>query len=228
MLVLLKEDELGGTVPKSALLPIDLEKLVLSLGARIIRVEELGGVRLSNPWAERDTKVPGLFDRFSRTIIVGGKEPLVQQRFTVAHEIGHLLFHSKPVQLRERAARGNLSPSAKPSIDQVNTKAEEREAEIFAAELLMPAEQTEEAMVQRFGGPIDGTLPHDDLAYFLSLATRQRLEPRWLARMPQKDRARLFAQADNFRGTYFEPLTIAFNVSEEAMAIRLLELGLVT
>jgi Zn-dependent peptidase ImmA (M78 family) len=130
MLVLLKEDESGGPVVKSALLPIDLEKLVLSLGARIIKVEELGGVRLGNPWAERDVTVPGLFDRLSKTIFIAENEPIARQRYTVAHEVAHFLYDSKPTQLRERVARGR----AKPEVAAGQNKQEERIAEIFAAE----------------------------------------------------------------------------------------------
>jgi hypothetical protein len=46
--------------------------------------------------------------------------------------------------------------------------------------------------------------------------------------MPQGERARLFAEAGSFRGGLFESLARSFAVSAEAMAIRLLELDLVS
>jgi hypothetical protein len=90
----------------------------------------------------------------------------------------------------------------------------------------MPADDTEKAMTARFGSRIDGTIPCDDLAYFISIAAHQRIEPRQLARMPQLERAILFAKAGSFQGRVFEPLDRYFVVSTQAMAIRLLELGL--
>lgn len=226
MLVILKECESGAPVAKSAVLPIDLEKLAPFLGITITRVAELGGVRLGNPWAERDIRVSGLFDRARREIVIANNEPIARQRVTIAHEMCHLLYHSGALQLRERVARGIRS--GKSMMDEGPSKLEEREAEIFAIELVMPTDLTEEAMIKRFGGRIDGTLPHDELAYHLSLATGRKIQPRQLSGMPQEARAGLFAQANNFRGSHFKPLIELFSVSLEAMAIRLLELGLVS
>ncbi len=223
-----KESELGRPVSKRELLPIDVCRLAFLQGLRVEKVEELGGVLIGNPWADRDVKVPGLFNCSTRTITVAEKEPLEQQRFTIGHELGHALYHSGPVHLRERAARAASSSDATLSTNEGRHKAEEREANVFAAEVLMPAELVGEAMTERFGGRIDGTVPHDELAYFLSIATRQKISAGRLSQMPQVERAKLFAVADNVRGRFFEPLTRLFGVSAEAMAIRLLELDLVS
>lgn len=224
-LLIKKESELGPPVPRSVLLPIDPAQLVPELGARVEKVQELGGVALGNPWTERDVRVPGLFDRRAKLIVIAQNQPVAEQRYTVAHELGHLLYHTSPRHLRERAAlvenhsARNVSPA---------NRCEEREAEVFAAELLMPVDLMREAVVARFDGPIDGTLPHDTLAHFLSASTESKFNASQLARMPQVDRAALFATAKSFGCRIFEPLIKQFGVSKQAMAIRLLELGWVS
>jgi Zn-dependent peptidase ImmA (M78 family) len=68
-------------------------------------------------------------------IAVNATNAHVRQRFTIAHELGHLLLHrnrvfvDKPVAVRYRDARSSLAVSR-----------EEIEANRFAAALLMPRE----------------------------------------------------------------------------------------
>jgi Zn-dependent peptidase ImmA (M78 family) len=227
MLQIIKEKELGHPIFRSELLPIDPAKLVPELGARLEEVEELGSAMLRDPWAERDTKVHGLFDRRGKRIIIDKREPFATQRYTIGHEIAHLLYHSNPYHLRERAVRVR-DRKIEGDRDSSNHKCEEREAEIFAAEFMMPADLVREAMVQRFGAPIDGAVPHEGLAHFLSASCGQKIDSYKLAGMPQEERAALFAEVKSFAGRAFESLYRQFGVSKGAMAIRLLELGLVS
>jgi len=136
MLLSIKEHELGGTVPRSALFPIELEKLIPLLGFRLDEINELGGVRVGSPWAESDIQVPGMLDRRERVIVVARNQPVVERRYTIAHELAHLLYHNSPRHLRERVAR--LSKREAGLAGSLDHKREEREAEIFGAELLMP------------------------------------------------------------------------------------------
>jgi Zn-dependent peptidase ImmA (M78 family) len=229
MLLISNEQALGHSVLRSSLLPIDLVKICALLGLQIEEVEELGGVRIGNPWAERDIKVPGLLDRIKRTIVVSKRSSLAEQRYTLAHELSHSLHHSSPRHLRERAASNAKGLEGTSAIcDNAEHKAEERDAEIFASELLMPTDLMEEAVLQRFGSKIDGTTPHENLAHFISDATHKKISSWHLARMPEIERAALFAQADNFLGRHFPPMYRHFQVSLEAMSIRLVELGLIT
>lgn len=92
----------------------------------------------------------------------------------------------------------------------------------------MPVDITEKEMLARFGARLDTSLPHDFLAYHLSIATRRPLSATQFSRMPQIDRAMLIARADSFEGRLFESLNERFGVSVEAMARRLLELELVS
>jgi hypothetical protein len=215
MLLYATEQKLGVQLTLSKLLPIDVAEIASLLGFRIEKVEELGGVLLNNPWA--GVNVSGRSDGTTGIITIAGKQPPEQQRFTIAHEICHQLLHSGAVHHRERPTPGRR-----------NRIPEEREAEAFAAELTMPVEPVRDAMLSRFGTPIDGTLPRDDLAYFLSLGTGQHLEAKRLAQMPQIHRANLVARANNFREKHFDALHRVFGVSVEAMGYRLLELDLVS
>jgi Zn-dependent peptidase ImmA (M78 family) len=216
-----REHRTGSPVAISELVPTDLFAVMSLLGLRYEELEELGGVRLGNPWAARDATVAGMFTFVTRTVTVAKGQPPPQRRFTTAHEIAHSLYDAGIVQLRERgnSASDRLDPEQ---------KAREQRAEVFAAELLMPTELTRDAMVKRFGSPLDCTVAHDDLAYFLSLAAHQKITPSQLAHMPQVRRAALLATADNFQGKHFVPLAEQFGVSAEAMAKRLLDVDLVT
>lgn len=215
-----KRQARGTPVELAELIPIDLRVLMSLLGLRYEEVEELGGVKLGSPWAEQDTTVAGAYNFVTRTITAAAGRPLVERRFTIAHEIAHSLYDTGILRLRERTARKSGSPTQE-------DKSRERMADLFAAELLMPVEAMTDGMTKRFDSPIDGTIPRDDLAHFLSVATHQKIDSAFLARMPQVRRAGLFAVADNFRGRSFVPLNRQFEVSAETMAIRLVELGLV-
>jgi len=81
-----------------------------------------------------ELEVSGMLFPAERRIIVNADEPETRQRFTIAHELGHwvcqcLEGRMEPVYCR--AEDVGVDPEA---------KALEREANVFAAELLMPEE----------------------------------------------------------------------------------------
>jgi Zn-dependent peptidase ImmA (M78 family) len=87
--------------------------------------------------------VSGMLFPAERRILVNAAESAARQRFTVAHELGHwvcqcLEGHVGPLYCR--AEDVGVGPEA---------KALEREANVFAAELLMP----QEAVQSRAGEP---------------------------------------------------------------------------
>jgi hypothetical protein len=83
--------------------------------------------------------ISGMLTTADRTIWVDRRESdrsLARRRFTVAHELGHWLLHAKRGERKnfERFCRG-------PDLDpQADSAKQEREANDFAAELLMPEE----------------------------------------------------------------------------------------
>ena len=79
------------------------------------------------------TGCSGVLLPLERVILVNSAEPETRRRFTIAHEIGHWICQclegsAEPVMCRDK----DLSTAA--------DRARDREANVFAAELLMPEE----------------------------------------------------------------------------------------
>jgi Zn-dependent peptidase ImmA (M78 family) len=109
---------LGITSP-----PVPVDRIAVELEAQI--VEE-----------RMDRRMSGLLVREPNRVLIGVNEtqPPVRQRFTIAHEIGHLLLHpGRQVFLDERVNFRDETSSL--AVDR-----EEIQANAFAAELLMPSE----------------------------------------------------------------------------------------
>ncbi len=81
------------------------------------------------------------------TIGVNSSHPLARRRFSIAHELGHLLLHpGRPLLLHE-SVRVNF----RDAVSSMATDAEEIEANAFAAELLMPAAAIRDAVGRAAG-----------------------------------------------------------------------------
>ena len=97
--------------------PVPIEDIARSLGLRIGRAPS--------------TEFSGLLIRKDGHALIGvnSSEPRTRQRFTVAHEIGHFVLHPKKdafVDFRKDRGAGEAKP------------VRERQADMFAAALLMP------------------------------------------------------------------------------------------
>jgi Zn-dependent peptidase ImmA (M78 family) len=83
----------------------------------------------------RELDVSGMLLPAERRILVNADEPETRRRFTIAHELGHWICQcvgaTSPQPVYCRAEQIGIHPEA---------KVLEREANIFAAELLLPAE----------------------------------------------------------------------------------------
>jgi Zn-dependent peptidase ImmA (M78 family) len=103
-------------------LPVPVEEIASKLGVTIV-VETL------------DRNVSGMLFRQGdhRAIGVNSAHAKVRQRFTIAHELGHLRLHPGKELILDHV-RLNL----RDDISSLGTDREEREANAFAAELLMP------------------------------------------------------------------------------------------
>jgi Zn-dependent peptidase ImmA (M78 family) len=108
--------------------PIDLQRIANSMGVNAYRAK-FADSNISG-FAIRDPRAVGLAVQAGRvaTIFLNEDHPLTRQNFTFSHELGHIqLGHLAEVPLY-RAKGHPFSPD------------QEREANQFAAELLMPAE----------------------------------------------------------------------------------------
>lgn len=114
-------------------LPVPIERIATALGAEIREVDldsDLSGMLVRN--RERAG------DRERRIISVQRSHSKKRKRFTIAHELGHLLMHpGRPfIAETEKIVHVDLRTNT-PGYANLQ---EEREANQFAAALLMPAE----------------------------------------------------------------------------------------
>jgi Zn-dependent peptidase ImmA (M78 family) len=117
--------------------PTPVEDIARRLGAQIT-YDSFEGDISGMLYREDDTAVIGVNSRHATT----------RQRFTVAHECGHLLLHKGQPMFIDRYVRVNLRSG--------ESNKEEREANAFAAELLMPRALVPveiERIIARFGQP---------------------------------------------------------------------------
>ena len=115
--------------------------------------EDLFGLRIEERW---DIDCSGMLLPAERRIVLNAAEkaigrdtpPLRRFRFTIAHEIGHWVCQvregrGEPIHCRIDAASAPEPPSPDPR---------EREANVFAAELLMPEPMVRRAMAEGAAG----------------------------------------------------------------------------
>lgn len=104
--------------------PVPVDRLAKKLGARLSY----------QPFSGSDDVSGLLYRDGTRTIIgVNSAHAPTRQRFTIAHELGHLLLHPGRPMILDRA-RVNL----RDSVSSMATDSQEIEANQFAAALLMP------------------------------------------------------------------------------------------
>lgn len=105
-----------------------------------VPVESIAEDLLGLSVEERELEVSGMLLPAERRILVNADEPQPRRRFTIAHELGHWVCQclegtTVPVFCRDK----DVSTAA--------DRALEREANVFAAELLMPESAVREAHV---------------------------------------------------------------------------------
>lgn len=107
-------------------LPVPVEVIADKLGVLVRRqrfeADDVSGLLLREPGE-------------APIIGVNASNASVRQRFTVAHELGHLVLHKGKRLVVDRAVRVNF----RDSVSSLATDREEMEANAFAAGLLMPS-----------------------------------------------------------------------------------------
>lgn len=116
--------------------PVNLEKVAMFLGANVH--EQVLEDQVSGALVIKDR---------AKHILVNSTHHVNRQRFTIAHELGHLTIHASEVdqlfvdtQIRVYQRRGESGSAAYHSEGSTTTPEQERQANAFAAALLMPAE----------------------------------------------------------------------------------------
>lgn len=113
---------------------IDLDRICSSLNVRV-HVEEL----------EKEVSGVLLVKGVERHVLVNKSHPERRQRFTIGHELGHLMLHDMSkdrvivdTHIRMYQRVGEATSSKYQQSDSMTSPQEEREANTFSAALLMP------------------------------------------------------------------------------------------
>lgn len=179
------------------------------LGYTYSCITEFGDLRFTGG------RIIGQLDIPHRRVTVAGNLPVAEQRFTAAHEIGHLIMHINDGDMsmhRERFDFGN----------DTNRPPREKEADHFAACFLMPEKLVRHEFSIRFGTSEQLRMT-EQLAWQLAPTN-----PDQLLRVSKDSFDRELALA-KYEGSHrrFTSLADMFRVSAKAMARRLKELKLV-
>lgn len=115
--------------------PVDVHAIAERLGASVRR-------------APHEGSISGMLYRDGRQVIIGVNERdvPVRQRFTTAHEIGHLKLHRGRPMILDHKVHGDTRVDLRDTT--VPSSREEVQANAFAAELLMPEAFVREAFAK--------------------------------------------------------------------------------
>jgi hypothetical protein len=203
--------EIWGTqVPNDPLHVLDPAKALEWLGYRVrYRPGGLGQMQRGRQRIE----VAGLLDPVTRTVDISTLPSVLEQTFTLAHELGHVVLDNvSAVAHRDRALIGEA----------VERDPIERATDQFAAAFLMPERLVRDLFRRCF--LTDAFTLNDDTAFALCTANLDAVQDRLPTR---RHLARWLASTERYNGRNFRSLSSRFKVSDGAMAIRLEELGLV-
>jgi Zn-dependent peptidase ImmA (M78 family) len=156
--------------------------------------------------------VAGLFDADNRRIQISQRMPPHVARFTLAHELGHLVCGAPSGVHRDRAVDGAGGAARAPA---------EYEADKFAALFLMPLKQVVAEFHLRFlAAPF---VVNEESAFASGFASSRAFRERFANK---RDISLFLSTAKYFNGNQFRSMAECFRVSAVAMARRLEELGL--
>jgi Zn-dependent peptidase ImmA (M78 family) len=136
--------------------PVDVEKLAKLCQARIVR-EDL------------DPGVSGAILRRSEgtVIVVNQDHAQTRQRFTIAHELGHLLMHEGRPLIVDHVVRAHVN--LRDDRSSLATDREEIDANQFAANVLMPSSFLRELFGKQLGRKTgDAVIAHLAKAFAVS------------------------------------------------------------
>jgi hypothetical protein len=193
---------------------------ILPIEPRLI-APELLGLTYDEPYeigSVGGVEIAGLVERETKRVVISQKLPAEVRRFTGAHEVAHWVLHPAAMALRE-------SPATDRALRSPFRTAREREADLFAADLVMPVKAVEEAYAKLFGAPLDGSRIDQDQAFCLTNGNRTAAD---LAQMTAEERARLIADSYSLVDRHARSLAEIFGVSTNTMAYQLLDIGLVS
>ncbi len=193
--------------PLSIINPISALEM---LGYKVEQDYALGQMRKRGQAIE----VGGVIDRENRIVQISPQFDRLVRNFTAAHELGHAMLHQESGLHRDRPLDGSSGSDVR--------DLRELQADKFASYFLMPRRLVIKVFLEIFG---TCNFQFDERRVF---ALTQQSSDSFRAKYPtRRKRARLLARTEQFNGTHFKSLARIFNVSVEAMAIRIEELDLI-
>lgn len=159
-------------------------------------------------------EVAGIIDNDDKSVQISRRFSPEIRNFTAAHELGHAILHEGNGLHRDRALDGSQA-------NRTNDH-REQEADTFSAYFLMPEKQVRKAFENMF--KTSRFILTDDTAFALTADTLESIQNKCRS---LRDLTRLLASTEKYNGRVYKSLAKQFNVSIEALAIRLEELNLV-
>lgn len=159
------------------------------------------------------TSIAGIIDQRDKLVLISKKYNSQIQNFTTAHELGHAILHSELVMHRDKPLDGSNQSGTRSKV--------ELQADKFASYFLMPKKQIINEFKDRFR--TGKFLVNELTAFNLIKEGSDKLKSKY---KNTRDLARKLANAERYENQSFESMTKLFNVSTEAMAIRLEEIKL--
>ena len=159
-------------------------------------------------------EVAGTLDRTNKKIRISNRLHKNSLRFTMAHELGHVLLHNETVMHRDKAVDGSHQNTPREPM--------EFEADKFSALYLMPKKLVKQRFKQTFG--VEKFILNEETAFALDPKNSNKLIKK---NNNSYDLAKTLASADHYNGNQVNSLAAQFRVSVGAMAIRIRELGLI-
>jgi len=121
--------------------------------------------------------IPGIDEKSRWAIVVNSNDAAVRQRFTIAHELGHLIIHrySTPHADGRYLVRFRNAKSARGSVR------EEIEANQFAAELLMPERYVRRLAIRLRLDVLDATVDQEAVQKLMQAARKLQVSAQALS-----------------------------------------------
>ena len=198
-----------NNTPQNPLDILNPENAIKVIGYEFNKKTTLGQHEVSGKLFE----VAGLINNQAREISISEQFSIETQRFTTAHELGHAILHNQSVLHRDRALDGSHDSPVRDKT--------EYQADKFATYFLMPKRQVIKIFSSIF---LTDRFVINDLTGFALGSDSVGGLIKECGNL--RGLSRKLASTESYNGKHFTSMAKRFNVSEEAMAIRLEELEL--
>ncbi|MCU0442106.1 MAG: cyclodeaminase/cyclohydrolase family protein [Bacteroidia bacterium] len=163
---------------------------------------------------ERNEEIAGIINNKDFTIKISSKYRPDVVNFTTAHELGHALLHDK-IELHRDLPLDGATTDGSRSIEEI-------QADKFAACFLMPRKIVTQLFQELFG--VNKLTVNEQTALFFNFGSVMELRKKV---RNKRDLSRFVSSCEYYNFRPFTSLAKIFQVSTEAMAIRLEELDLI-